>query len=155
MSQPSLLPQERKVEAIRNGTVIDHIRAGRGTILLKALSLVSGDRVISAGLNFKSKMFGKKDIVKIEDHELTKDDLARIAVISPGATVNVIRDYVVAEKSCPAIPDEIRGLSKCPNPNCITRSEPMTPHFLITKTDNAQLRCRYCEKLFTFADLDF
>lgn len=154
--QGTLLPQERKVEAIKNGTVIDHVRAGRGTVLLKALHLLGSDAVMSVGLNFKSKAFGKKDIVKIEERELTPDELARIAIIAPGCTVNTIREYKVINKHCPMMPESISGLSNCPNPNCITNHEPMQTHFSMRKSDTVtKVRCRYCEKLFTIDDLSF
>ena len=44
------------------------------------------------------------------------------------------------------MPDELRGIVKCPNPKCITNNEPMTTIFHVTDKENGILKCHYCEK---------
>ena len=156
MAQPSLLPQERKVEAIKDGTVIDHIPSGVGSVLLRALDMLVTDKVVSIGLNFKSKRAGTKDLIKIEQYELDTHALSRVAIIAPGATVSTIRDFKVVDKIVPTMPEEILGLAECPNPQCITNHEKMTTHFVVRANGAvSDLRCHYCEKLFLLTDLEF
>ena len=55
-----------RVQPIRNGTVIDHIKAGRGKKVLDILSLSGSDTTISLLINVQSKIQERKDIIKIE-----------------------------------------------------------------------------------------
>jgi aspartate carbamoyltransferase regulatory subunit len=86
-----------KVNKIRNGTVIDHIAAGRSLEILGLFDLKEPHCVILA-MNVPSKKFGKKDFIKIEDFELRDGILAKVREIAPDATVNIIRDYEVVDK---------------------------------------------------------
>ena len=89
----------RRVTAIKNGTVIDHIPAGSALSVLRMLG-ISDDRAspISLVMNVPSSKHGRKDIIKVEDRELTQDELDRLALIAPKASVAIIRSYSVAEK---------------------------------------------------------
>jgi len=60
-----------KVNAIKNGTVIDHIAAGKILKVIDILNL-TGDNSVMIGMNLSSNKIGKKDIIKIENRELTK-----------------------------------------------------------------------------------
>jgi aspartate carbamoyltransferase regulatory subunit len=58
---------EMKVSKIRDGTVIDHVPAGRALDVLRLLNLTGKEGfIISLVMNVPSKKFGKKDIVKVE-----------------------------------------------------------------------------------------
>ncbi len=105
-------------------------------------------------MNVPSKKVGRKDIVKIENKELKKEEVDKIALIAPHATWNVIEDYKVLEKSKLEIPKEIEGLLKCPNPKCITNTdEPVTSKFSLEKKEPIKLRCNYCERLIDLKDV--
>jgi len=69
-----------------------------------------------------SGKLGFKDLVKIEDRELNAKELAKIVVIAPKATYNIIRDYAVAEKPKVEAPETLIDILRCGNPNCITIS---------------------------------
>ena len=89
------------IAPIRNGTVIDHISPGQALNVLKILNVNENtiNSTISVGMHVRSaKKDGFKDIIKIEDRELDKTTLDKIALISPNATISIIRDFVVAEK---------------------------------------------------------
>ena len=89
----------RRVTAIRNGTVIDHIPAGSALRVLELLNIGKGTSVpVSLVMNVPSKRMGTKDIVKVEDRELTQTELDRLALVAEGASVAIIRAYSVAEK---------------------------------------------------------
>ena len=66
----------RRVTAIRNGTVIDHIPAGQAMRVLEMLGINKGTSVpVSLVMNVPSKKMGTKDIIKVEDRELNQDEL--------------------------------------------------------------------------------
>lgn len=133
---------------IKNGTVIDHIPSGMALKVLKILG-ISEDvgSTVTVALHVPSKVMGWKDIVKVEDRELSAREVDKIALIAPGATVNVIRNYNVAEKRPVTLPDRAVGILRCANPNCITnRREPVETEFLVATTDPLRLRCGYCER---------
>jgi len=144
---------QKKVDAIRNGTVIDHIPAGRVQRVLAILTPRSSD-VVMMGMNFPSKAMKKKDIIKIEGRELTQNEVNSIALLAPKAKVSIIRDFTVAHKSTVHIPDRIEGLVACPNPKCITNAEPMTTIFNLEDSSNRELACQYCERVFKADELN-
>ncbi|MEM3399455.1 MAG: aspartate carbamoyltransferase regulatory subunit [Candidatus Micrarchaeia archaeon] len=139
------------VEKIANGTVIDHINAGMGLDVLKVLNIDRsyGARVALV-MNVSSKKIGKKDIVKIEGKFIDEKTANRIALIAPNATLNIIRNSEVVEKKKVKVPDEIVGILKCPNPNCITNFEKTDTRF--RKRQDDILVCIFCEKTFSIRE---
>jgi len=142
-----------KVDPIRNGTVIDHIPAGRVQKVLAILNPRSND-VVMMGMNFSSKAMKRKDIIKIEGRELTQNEVNSIALVAPDASVSIIRDFRVVQKSRVDIPELIEGLVACSNPKCITNAEPMLTRFKLVNVEKRELACQYCERVFTADDLD-
>ena len=138
-----------QVEAIKCGTVIDHIPAQVGFKLLSLFKLTETDQRITIGLNLPSNELGRKDIIKIENTFLTEPQVNQLAVYAPHATVNRIDDYVVVKKLHPSLPDRIEGVLRCPNGNCISRFEPVASSFAVKNRQNeVHLQCKYCEKVF-------
>lgn len=132
------------VRKIKNGTVIDHIDAGKGMIILDVLGFSKKNtKPATISMNVPSDKMGVKDIVKIEDLFLENHDVDKIAVLSINATVNAIKNYVMTDKYTVKIPDEIIGLFECSNPNCVTAGESIVPK-LITK--HGKLKCYYCRR---------
>jgi len=135
------------VRKIRHGTVIDHIPAGRALRVLRLLgATLGGGRRIAIVINAESRKLGRKDIVKIEGLEPRVEDLDRIALVAPTATVNIVRDYRVVVKRKVEPPAEVRGILRCANPTCITRKpgEPVTPRFRLVSRDPLEYQCVYC-----------
>jgi len=140
--------KELKIQPIKNGTVIDHITPGNALKVLKILRIPenAGGSIVSAVMNVESKR-GKKDIVKIENRELKASEVDKIALIAPNATINIIRNYEVAEKHRVVVPDDIVGIVKCANPNCISNSkEPIQSRFIVKSRDPLRIKCFYCER---------
>lgn len=138
-----------QVEAIKCGTVIDHIPAQVGFKLLSLFKLTETDQRITIGLNLPSNELGRKDIIKIENTFLTEQQVNQLAVYAPKATVNRIDDYEVVKKLTPSLPDSIDGVLHCPNSNCISRSEPVASSFSVKQRQSeVHLQCKYCEKEF-------
>ncbi|KAB8306751.1 aspartate carbamoyltransferase regulatory subunit [Erwinia endophytica] len=138
-----------QVEAIKRGTVIDHIPAQIGFKLLSLFRLTETDQRITIGLNLPSRELGRKDLIKIANTFLTDDQINQLAVYAPHATVNRIDNYEVVGKISPTLPDNIERVLTCPNSNCISRNEPVNSSFAVKKRHNAvHLTCKYCEKEF-------
>ena len=139
--------KELKIQPIKNGTVIDHITAGNAVKVLHILGIpATSSSIVSVAINVKSRM-GKKDIVKVENRELDPHEVDKIALISPKATINIIRNYEVAEKHKVNLPDEIVGIVKCSNPTCVSNSnEPITSRFKVISKDPTRIKCYYCER---------
>ena len=139
--------KELRIHPIKNGTVIDHITAGNALKVLHILNIPQSHySIVSVAMNVKSRL-GKKDIVKVENRELDPNEVDKIALIAPKATINIIRDYEVTEKHRVKLPDEIIGIARCSNPTCISNSnEPVKSRFIITSKDPPTIKCYFCER---------
>ncbi|KUK45562.1 MAG: aspartate carbamoyltransferase regulatory subunit [Methanothrix sp.] len=142
---------ELRVTPIGNGTVIDHIPAGQALNVLKILGIDrTTEATISVLMNVSSLRSGKKDIVKVEDRELKEEEVNKISLIAPGATINIIRNRRVVEKYTVDMPDLIVGVLRCPNPSCISNTnEPIKSQLLVKSKNPVVLRCVYCEQPIT------
>jgi aspartate carbamoyltransferase regulatory subunit len=136
------------ISPIRNGTVIDHITGGEALNVLRIIGITGATtESISVATNVKSGKMAKKDIVKIENRELLKEEVDRIALIAPKASINIIRNYEVYEKKGVEIPRVIVGVVRCPNPGCISNTnEPIDTKFEVL---GKGLHCLYCDWMIT------
>lgn len=136
------------ISPIKNGTVIDHITPGEGLTVLRILGIADGtNTTVTVATNVESSRGGRKDIVKIENRELYKDEVNKISLIAPDAKISIIRDSKVVEKKTVEVPHDIIGVIKCPNPNCITNSrEPAKSHFSVHPRG---FRCHYCDTIIS------
>jgi aspartate carbamoyltransferase regulatory subunit len=147
--------QELYVRKIKNGTVIDHIAAGFAFDVLRILDINGkGGQVVTAAVNVESKSQQRKDIVKIQDRELKPNEVDRIALIAPNATINIIRNYGVASKERVHLPEKIQGIVKCDNPSCISNSrEPVEAQFRVDQREPIRLRCYFCGHIMEREDV--
>lgn len=141
----------RQVEAIAHGTVVDHIPPA-ATLKVAQLLAGSTDQVF-VGMNLRSARSGRKGVVKIASRELDPRTLSCLALIAPEATISIIRDYGVVQKSPVAVPDRFDGVAKCANPNCVTTHERWTTRFTVIGRTPLRVRCQYCERTFAGGDL--
>ena len=140
--------KELVVSALENGTVLDHIPAENVYKALDILNLKGIESQITIGINLASQIHGKKGIIKIADKFFEDEELNKLALIAPKATVNVIRDFKVVEKKKITMPNEIIGIAKCMNPKCVTNHQPIKTRFTtIAKGDEISLLCHFCEKI--------
>jgi aspartate carbamoyltransferase regulatory subunit len=140
--------KELVVSALENGTVLDHIPADNVYKALRILNLKGIENQITIGINLNSKQNGKKGIIKIADKFFEDEELNKLALLAPEATVNVIRDFKVVEKKKVELPKEITGIAKCMNPKCVTNHQPITTKFTVNvKGSETSLLCHYCEKI--------
>ncbi|MBP8813051.1 MAG: aspartate carbamoyltransferase regulatory subunit [Laribacter sp.] len=140
-----------KVEALKDGTAIDHIPAGVGTKVLRMFGLMESGERLYVGLNLPSRRLGKKDLIKVENILLTAEQANQLALFAPNATVNVIRNFEVVEKHKLELPNQIEGVFSCPNSNCISHNEPVRSRFSVrrAKDGGVRMKCHYCEKSFS------
>ena len=143
-----------RVSKIKDGTVIDHIRGGYALDVIKILGITGKEeRVMTIAVNVPSKRVGVKDIVKIEGRALNPQEVNRIALVAPHASINIVHNYRVIEKVEVKLPKAIEGIIKCVNPCCISNSdEPIVSKFCVKNEEPLLLKCHYCG--FTLEQLD-
>ena len=98
------LRREIRVSALKEGTVIDHLNVGTALRVLKVIGIPE-DKTVAIGLNLESRQLGHKDLIKIERRELSQQEVDKIALLSPNATISIIRNFEVYEKIVPEIPN--------------------------------------------------
>jgi aspartate carbamoyltransferase regulatory subunit len=137
---------ELRVSKIKDGTVIDHITAGHALDVVKILGITGKEKgPITLAINVPSKRLRTKDIVKIEGRELNPQEVHKIALLAPHASINIIRDYKVVKKQDVKLPKVIEDIIKCVNPACISNSdEPVKARFYVDSEDPLLLKCHYC-----------
>ncbi len=144
-----------KVKSIKNGTVIDHITANRALSVLNILNLPDEDTSLTVAMNVESPDMSRKDIVKIENRELSQDEVDKLVLIAPNATINIIRDYDISRKARLELKDEISDVITCSNPNCISNSnEPIKTKFYVQSKKPVILRCHFCERTMDLDDIE-
>ncbi|MBR4277338.1 MAG: aspartate carbamoyltransferase regulatory subunit [Lachnospiraceae bacterium] len=137
------------VGKIEEGFVLDHIKAGKSMDIYEHLGLDKMDCTVAIIKNARSKVMGKKDILKVEC-DINTLDLDVLAFIDHNITINVIKNGEIVEKRVLALPKEVRNVIKCHNPRCITSIEQGLPHiFFLADEENEVYRCKYCEEKYT------
>jgi len=139
------------VDTIKNGLVIDHIRAGYGPRIFRWLGLDTASFSVALIMNVASKQQGKKDIIKIDN--IINIDYSVLGFIDPNITVNIIKDEKIVRKINMSLPDRVEDVIKCKNPRCITTTERYVPQiFRLVDKAQALYRCQYCDALYKVGD---
>jgi aspartate carbamoyltransferase regulatory subunit len=142
----------RHVEAITDGTVIDHIPAAMTMKVVNLLAAATDE--VFVGVNLKSARVGRKGVVKISGRELSLREASKLALIAPKATISIIRDYQVVNKYTVSVPDLFEDIARCANPNCVTNHERWPSRLTVVAHDPLRVRCHYCERTFATSDLN-
>ena len=133
------------VGALREGYVLDHIKAGKAMTIYHDLKLDKLDCTVAIIKNARSQKMGKKDIIKVEC-PIEDLDLDILGFIDHNITVNIIKNSAIVDKKALHLPHEIRNVIHCKNPRCITSVEQELPQeFVLTDREKRVYRCRYCE----------
>ena len=141
------MTEMRRVTAIRNGTVVDHIPSGNALRVIRMLRIdVTRSTPVSMVMNVPSDKLGRKDVLKIEDRELNQEELDRLALIAPAASIAIIRNHAVAEKLRVELTGELVNIARCSFSNCITKNdrEPLPERLKVIHQDPLEIRCYYC-----------
>ena len=147
--------KEMVVSAIENGTVIDHLPTESVYQVIRILGLEGYKDEVLIGNYLDSQKLGKKGIIKIKNRHFSKEEVSKIALVAPFATIIDIEQYKVVGKFTAEVPDHIENFVRCANPKCITNSEPVPTRFDIVDKENLKLRCHYCEKFTTKETMKF
>lgn len=149
--------KELIVSAIENGTVIDHIPADKVFEVIKILGLDDTENPVYFGINLESKKYGRKGIIKISNKYFAAEEINKIALVAPTASLIEIKDFEVVNKHLVEIPETIESIVKCFNPNCVTNKENVPTKFKVLKDENGKpmLKCHYCEKNTTEGNMEF
>ena len=149
--------KELIVSAIENGTVIDHIPADKVFQVVKILGLDKVNNPVYFGTNVESKKYGTKGFIKVSDKYFAPEDVNKIALVAPTASIIEIKDFEVINKMTVQIPEKIEKIVKCFNPNCVTNKEHDIPTKFRVKYVDGKLRlvCHYCEKYTSEENIEF
>lgn len=150
--------KELKVSAIKNGTVIDHLPSASVFQVIRMLSLDQPGDPLYSGINMESKKFGNKGIIKVENRYFEPQEVNKIALLAPKATLIEIKDYEVTKKSQLEIPDTVARVVKCINPKCITNNQTVPTRFQVMNKEQKEelkLHCIYCEKNTPKSHIEF
>lgn len=145
---------ERKIPAIRDGSVIDHIPSRDTFRIMRILNPQEFIHPISVTLNLDSEKIGKKGVIKIDNRFLTEKEVNKIAILAPNATVSIIKDYRIVEKIEVKIPEELAGIVNCSNPTCVTNREEVISNFKVVRKDPLEVKCLYCERVYGKDELE-
>jgi aspartate carbamoyltransferase regulatory subunit len=134
------------IAKIKNGIVIDHIKAGQGIRIFNWLGLGKAPYPVAFVVNAISDRMGRKDIIKIDNTITINFDI--LGLIDPNITVNVIENEEITEKIKLQLPERVEDVIICKNPRCITSTEKYIPHiFHLENPELRTYRCEYCDEI--------
>ena len=96
------------VNTIKNGLVIDHIRAGAGWKIYQWLGLDKAPFTSCLIQNVHSEKSGKKDIIKVDN--IINIDYSVLGFIDPDICVNVIENEKIVRKITMELPSKVSGV---------------------------------------------
>ena len=100
-----------RIDAIKNGIVIDHIDAGRAMKIYEMLGLDKLECPVALLKNVPSEKMGKKDIIKIDGD--VKINFDEIGFLSPKITLVFVKDGSVSEKRTVSLPSDLTDIITC------------------------------------------
>lgn len=141
-----------RINSIKKGIVIDHIKASYGIKIFNYLGLDKADFTVALIKNAPSERLGRKDIVKIEN--VIDLDYTVLGLIDPNLTINIIDDECVQQKIDLKLPERVVDVIKCKNPRCVTAVERGLQHvFHLVDEEKGEYRCEYCDEINTFPEV--
>ncbi len=147
--------KQLRVNALQNGTVIDHIQPSRVFTIARILGAQSSSNEVLIGTNLQSKKLGSKGVIKLSDVFLNEATVDKIAMLAPGATIIRIKNYEVVSKKLIKMPSHAVDIARCFNPNCITNHERTITRFKVLDKQDLKLQCHYCEKIMKEPQIEF
>jgi len=148
---------ELQVSAIRSGTVIDHIPSENTFRVFRILNLEHAKEQVYFGTNLASIKLGKKGIIKISGKFFEAEEINKISLVAPQATLIEINEYEVSKKGPIMMPDYVENIVKCSNPKCVTNNQAVPTKFNIIKDHHGRMKlaCQYCEKTMAQEEIWF
>jgi len=141
------------IDEIKNGIVIDHIKAGLGIRIYNWLQLDKVPYNVAFVANANSKRCGKKDIIKIDSTMAINFDI--LGLIDPNITVSLIENERVIKKIKLQLPQKVENVLICKNPRCISSTEKYLTHvFYLENREQRTYRCEYCDEIISAGDFN-
>lgn len=133
-----------KIDSIKKGIVIDHIKAGCGHKIFKELGLHKANYTVVLIKNIPSTKMEKKDLIKIENE--IDLDMTMLGLLDPDLTVNIVENGRIKEKIKLTLPEKVKGILKCKNPRCVSTIEDIPDiEFTLVDRDKKIYCCEYCD----------
>jgi aspartate carbamoyltransferase regulatory subunit len=140
-----------KIEEIKNGIVIDHIKAGLGIRIFNWLGLAKASYTVAFVANATSNKIGRRDIIKIDNTIDVNFDV--LGLIDPNITVSIIENERVSKKTKLQLPEKVENVLICKNPRCISSTEKYLTHvFHLENPERRTYRCEYCDEIISAGD---
>jgi len=140
------------IEQIKNGIVIDHIKAGLGIKIFNWLNLDKAPYTVAFVANASSSLCGRKDIIKIDNTISINLDV--LGLIDPNITVNIIENERITKKIKLQLPEKVENVLVCKNPRCISSTEKYITHvFHLENREHCTYRCEYCDEIISTGEL--
>lgn len=150
------------IKPVDNGIVIDHI--GRGLDLEEIWDLVDRvRRVMKFNVRSSHGVFHTKDvkvfkgIISIPDvTDLDEKQVKMLSAISPGCSVNIIKDSYVHRKFRLSMPPAIFNFEEisCKNSSCIShRDNHENIVTFFNKSARDKFVCKYCNKSYSYNEI--
>jgi aspartate carbamoyltransferase regulatory subunit len=140
------------IEQIKNGIVIDHIKAGLGIKIFNWLNLDKAPYTVAFVANASSSICGRKDIIKIDNTISINLDV--LGLIDPNITVNIIENERITKKIKLQLPERVENVLVCKNPRCISSTEKYITHvFHLENRELCTYRCEYCDEIISTGEL--
>ena len=150
------------IKPVDDGTVIDHIAKGRSPEeiwdrIYKIRRILNLNVRGSQGVFHTTGSQDYKGIMSLPDIlEIGHTELKKLAAVSPGCTVNLIKDRSVKAKYRLAMPPKIYNFTEisCKNPECVTwpgAYQNVPPHFY--RTVEETFTCRYCGRRHEYGNI--
>lgn len=136
------------IDGVTHGIVLDHIKAGTAMKIYDLLGLKNLTCSIAILQNVKSKKYGQKDIIKLDQN--IPLNLEALGYLDPNITINYIEDNQLISKKHLELPGELNNVIHCKNPRCITSVEQGIVHkFKLVNREKGIYRCIYCDSEYS------
>jgi aspartate carbamoyltransferase regulatory subunit len=140
------------IDRIKNGIVIDHIKAGQGMKVFNWLGLDKAPYTVAFLVNAFSTKMGRKDLIKIDS--IIDIDLNLLGFIDPNITVRIIKNEKASDQIQLKLPERVENVLYCNNPRCVTYTEKYIPQIFVLEDEEARTyRCEYCDDIRSAGDI--
>lgn len=151
---------KRGIKPVESGTVIDHIAKGKSSdeiynTITKIRRILKLYDVDSADGIFRSADGNLKGYISLPNRYLSFKEIKKLAAISPGTTVNIVRNGRVAEKYRLKLPPRIYNFEElqCKNENCITHPKNGENVMASFVQVDGKFICEYCEAAHEYHEI--
>ena len=160
--EPKISDRKVGIKPVENGIVIDHISCGPSIEAIwnnidRIRKVLHLNVRSSHGVYHRNDPNFYKGIISLPDIlSFSQKEVKKLAAVSPGCTINFIRDSRVYKKLRLDMPPRVYGFSEisCKNEACVSHAshhESVMTEFL--QAGEQTFKCKYCEKPFHYDEI--